>query len=742
MAIRGLLVTAVFLTASIAAQAALFSDDFDVDSSGNWNIITSSVDTSVTFAFDYSTIGVPPSPNGGGTTLGLRLAANIVSPTGTEAVTLSPVDQTFNGSYQLKFDVWVNANGPFPGGGAGSTEFFTAGIGHDDTTLNKGGTSGSGAWFAATGEGGSSRDYRAYKNAGEQFPESTQYFAGSVSGANNAGDPYYAGIGSIDVATAVPAQTALHPNQTGTTQTGAVGFAWLEVTVTVNGATALWEVDGLPIAELDPNIGSSFPLNGNISIGYMDIFTSISDNPEVSFGLIDNLVVLPDPSAAYLANTPTPADKAKLVSATAPLEWEDPIEITPIGYDVYLRKNDPNFTIDDRVVTDDLVNLYQPAEDELETEVKYYWRVDVHDPNDGGPIWREGNLWTFTTASPEPLIDEHPERVVTVPAGELAELSVVAINGDSYQWFKVNESGGLDTEVPGAISPTLSIASLLLTDEGYYYCVVKNNEDASVESDSGRILTKRKMAHWKFEDNLSDEVDPANDGTSPGTMTYPAGVDGQAAKIASPDEFIQIDNEIGLLNAVSISLWIKPTAAVLADSAILLVPQDGEPDYSILISSVGSEFSAEVRNSNVDTSVPGLTADEWNHLLLVYSPAERQAHYYLNGQLGATVTGVNPGALPYITALGIGARNPSDTVGIFEQGLIDDVLIYNHAISSLNAASLYTAFRPGESICLDDVKPQYDLNGDCIFNLADFAEMAATWLECNLVPDCIEPQIP
>jgi hypothetical protein len=281
----------------------LFSDDFDTDTSASWNINVSSDDTSVMFAWDYSELGVPPSPNGGGSTLGLRLAANIVDPTGAEAVTLSPMGQFFSGSYQLSFDLWINANGPFPGGGGGSTEFYTAGIGYDDVTVNQGGASGSGGWFAATGEGGSSRDYRGYKDAGEQFAESGQFFAGMSSaggGAHNASDPYYAQFGSIDVEVAVPDQADLYPQQTGITGAGSQGFEWHEVVITVNGSTALWEVDGLPIAELDPTVGEAFALEGNISIGYMDIFTSVSDNPDLSFGVIDNLVVIPEPATLAL----------------------------------------------------------------------------------------------------------------------------------------------------------------------------------------------------------------------------------------------------------------------------------------------------------------------------------------------------------------------------------------------------------------------------------------------------------
>lgn len=761
MSSKVLYVMAIILTFSIATEAALFSDDFDVDSSADWNIIRSSPDTSVTFMFDYSTIGVPPAPNGGGSTLGLRMAANMDMPKSLEAVTLSPVSQEFTGSYVLKFDMWINANGPFPGGGTGSTESLTTGIGHDDVTLNQYDASGSGCWFAVTGEGGNYRDYQAFRDSQEQWAESGQFFAGTSSvdgGAHNSWDPYYADFGEILVEAAVPEQTVLHPLQTGPTLVGTAGFAWHEITITVDGENekVLWEISGLPIVELDLNIGSVFPsLSGNISIGYMDTYDSISDNPEVSFGLIDNLVVLLHPSFAYLANTPTPPNNATFVSADTILTWQDPLEISPVAYDVYLcvgnpsdpNSGDPNFVEENMVVDYQLVNSYEPSgETELEPETFYFWRVDVYEPNEpGNPILREGNVWSFETAPPVPLIIEQPERVVTVPAGETAELSIETVNVTIYTWYEITDGGPV--EVPGADTATLTIENVGLEDEGYYYCEATNETaEEPVVSDAGRILTRRKMAHWKFDGNLEDIVDPANNGTSPGAITFAGGVDGSAVKIAAPDEFVLIDNEIGLLGDVSVSMWINPPASVLEGAAILLVPQEGEPDYggtgSVSITSVGDAMHAEVLDSGVDDSAWTLTADEWNHLLFVYTPAAREAIYYINGEHAATVTSVNPEVLPNITALGIGARNQSDITDIFEQGLIDDIRIYNFGLNSLNAASLYTKFVTDDSICLDGVLPEFDLNGDCIFDLEDFAEIAATWLECNLVPDCIEPQIP
>lgn len=303
MKIRMLGVACALVIAVSAHGAILFQDNFDVNTSASWNVNMSSADNAATWAYDYSADGIPAAPGGG--TIGLKLESNIASPTSVEAITLSPAGQYFSGTYQLKFDSWLNAPGPFPGGGSGSTEFYTCGIGYDDVTVNRGGYTGSGAWFAADGEGGSSRDYRAYKNVGEQFAESGQWFAGTSSvsgGAHNNSDPYYAGFGALDVAATVPVQYAADPNQSGTTYAGTQGFAWHEVTVTVYGTWARWTIDGLPIAQLDTTIGSTFDLDGNISIGYMDIFTSVAAKPWFAFGLVDNLVVtdVPEPSSVAL----------------------------------------------------------------------------------------------------------------------------------------------------------------------------------------------------------------------------------------------------------------------------------------------------------------------------------------------------------------------------------------------------------------------------------------------------------
>ncbi|MCB9880097.1 MAG: hypothetical protein H6835_21090 [Planctomycetes bacterium] len=281
-------------TAPLAAQT--FADDFNNDTSGLYSIVQTA-DAAATFGFDYSTLGIPSAPNTpDSTTLGLKLEANVVSGA-ANAITLHTIVPA-TGTYVVKFDAWINANGPFPGGGGGSTEYLTCGVGGDGATVNLGTATGTGTggWFMVDGEGGSSRDYRGYKNAGEQFAESGQFAAGLSSaggGAHNNSDPYYAQFGGIDVGAL---QGGLFAQQTGSTNVGSGGFAWHEMEMRVvsnggtGGATSVgWYIDGLRIATLDAGIGSSFVTDGAVTLGYSDIFASLSDNPALSFGLFDNL---------------------------------------------------------------------------------------------------------------------------------------------------------------------------------------------------------------------------------------------------------------------------------------------------------------------------------------------------------------------------------------------------------------------------------------------------------------------
>jgi hypothetical protein len=290
-----------------AATGTLFSDAFEVDSSANWNINASAAVCDAAFAFDYSTVGIPPAPHSAGTTLGLKLRANspLLGAATFSGISVSPKNQNFTGDFRLRYDMWLNFPGAFPGGGAGSTQLGTAGITSGSRSIWPGGaiTPRDSVYFAIDGDGGTTPDVRIYTNGSAVLPTgSGVYSAGTQASAGNTEDAYY----SIFGRTAAPAdQLALFPSQTGLTAVGAPGMAWHDVVVTKLGNTLTWTIDGLSIAAVNA-AKLDFTLSTNIFVGQTDINsgqTSVALDATL-FALVDNLVVesLPAPTIPVITN--------------------------------------------------------------------------------------------------------------------------------------------------------------------------------------------------------------------------------------------------------------------------------------------------------------------------------------------------------------------------------------------------------------------------------------------------------
>lgn len=292
-----------------SGQASVFFDDFDMDTSAAW-VVNKATGANANdagnrayFSFDYSAVGIPSAPNSvGHTTLGLKLQANVTGGI-FSGLSVSPAGRSFAGDYVLRFDLWQNYNGPLNGGGSGSTQVSGGGIGTAGTTAQWAGGAWDSIFFATSGDGGSSVDYRIYPAANVALAASGLYAAGTdvspAIDARNNTHAYYAGFGG---ASAPAEQLALFPLQTGVTAIGAQGFAWRDIQITKLGDTVTYDIDGVRIGTVDI---SAITLGGeNILLTYFDInATSSADSlaPDLLFGLFDNVRVTPVPEPSLYA---------------------------------------------------------------------------------------------------------------------------------------------------------------------------------------------------------------------------------------------------------------------------------------------------------------------------------------------------------------------------------------------------------------------------------------------------------
>lgn len=293
-----------------AVSAAQFSDDFEVDSTANWQFNSSQTadgtsdnfNNEANFFFDYSTVGIPLAPHSSsGGTRGLKMEANVFGTTTgvLMGMSASPIGQHFSGDYKLSFDCWQNFQGPFPGGGSGTSQLTLAGLGSTDGLQFIGGP-WTAVGFAATGDGGSTIDYRAYVDAGAPLSEASgAYAAGTGSGVRNNTNSYYSSFqGTVPAAQTAYASGLGFGSQTGSTNVGALGMAWRYWEIEKIGDTVTWTVDGKLIATIT---GATAQMGSdNIFIGYGDINTTASTDAisrQLLFGLVDNVHVTPEPGS-------------------------------------------------------------------------------------------------------------------------------------------------------------------------------------------------------------------------------------------------------------------------------------------------------------------------------------------------------------------------------------------------------------------------------------------------------------
>ena len=450
-----------------------------------------------------------------------------------------------------------------------------------------------------------------------------------------------------------------------------------------------------------------------------------------------------------VARNPIPANKYIYAPLDTDLSWDPPKdEIIGITYDVYFG-TEPNELKDDWYgnnqiaagISDTTVSnsVLDPV---LDYETWYYWRVDTWDPNEGVPQLYEGREWSFRTAPFKVVIVGQPQDAV-VPEGEDAEFTVEAVNAETYQWYYSATPDGAGTLLTGETAYTLVVPNVQLADEGYYYCEVMNTAMPDATSDRARLLTERMMAHWKLDKDLKDEVSSLNDGSSPMTMKYSTdGIDGSAAQIEEPDRYIIIDNNIGTFPGVTVSAWINPS-----DTAgwHIIIDALHTGDNNVSLFQEDDLLMGEVLGSGWVEGA-GVVVGEWQHAALVCSTADEVLQLYLNGELIGE-DDAHPDTWAEVGPLTMGAyvdvEDPNNPTPIDHfVGLLDDVRIYNYALSCVQVATLYTAegFMDEEEVCC--VEYGTDLSGpedvpDCIVDVYDLAAFVEDWwLKRNIVPDC------
>jgi cysteine-rich repeat protein len=202
------------------------------------------------------------------------------------------------------------------------------------------------------------------------------------------------------------------------------------------------------------------------------------------------------------------------------------------------------------------------------------------------------------------------------------------------------------------------------------------------------------VAYWPLDGSAADATGNGYNGVLVGNVTFVPGVRGGAASFDGRDDRIRIVGKVPYQNEYTFSGWIRFDGPPQNDYNLVFVRGSSCNDAS---QDLGTYYSAKTITVTVcDFSYPwylrapfDLVNGRWYHLAATVRPGE--VRIYLDGVMVAeqALTGVIDTDTCYVEHA-IGGMSSTSLGGPWaHNGLIDEVRVYNRALSAAEIAQLY-----------------------------------------------------
>jgi hypothetical protein len=308
------------------------------------------------------------------------------------------------------------------------------------------------------------------------------------------------------------------------------------------------------------------------------------------------------------------------------------------------------------------------------------------------------------------VVPAAPTNVNTNTGDGLISLSWDAVQGaSSYDVYIAKETGLISVNYASYSGGTVyqSVMSPLdisgLSNGTTYYSVVTASNNIGISPDSQEVsatpsissppldLTQGLVAHYEFEGNANDSSGNGNNGSKNSAASYSIGKIGETLD-TSPDfdARVTIPNpNLSITDEITISTWIKKKGAIR--SAHPMIVEYGPVNSSFLLwesqdftTLLNSElaFRVNIGDYGTETAVySGVVPDfdTWYHVAAVKDSTTIKI--YVNGELKGSKNVPGTISMPDAENLYIGDDSLDGDRGAFN-GLIDDLRIYNRALSS------------------------------------------------------------
>jgi len=407
-----------------------------------------------------------------------------------------------------------------------------------------------------------------------------------------------------------------------------------------------------------------------------------------------------------------------------------------------------------------------------------YWQVEeqISNRSKGDPNNIVGPIWHFEALSSVPVVTGSPSNEMVFPTEQASFTCAFTSKSEltAVEWYREDDPNNpitdADTDITIILNQNGNNYTSILTidnveqgDEDSYWCHVRNTA-GEVTSAMATLSVKLRVAHWTLDEadlaggqylDISGQGHHAVPDIVPGSSSFVGGADptetgdgldfGVEPLVAADSGDWAPSLHTGQM---SVSAWLKWAGSNGTWQGVV--------SNRSIVGATTANFYIEIRQDNGNLQIGGIPGA--GDVQVAPLPIGQWAHMVITARAGAVVIYINGEALNTNTAaqavyqnivpVRIGALNRDTTSGnllsLFN-GVMDDVQIYNYALSSTQVVDLYYEVLETPT-CLNPLGLDlgFDVAGggplgdepDCRISLPDFAVFAGSWLNCGLYPVC------
>jgi len=311
-----------------------------------------------------------------------------------------------------------------------------------------------------------------------------------------------------------------------------------------------------------------------------------------------------------------------------------------------------------------------------------------------------------------PAIAVQPTNATTPYAGSAAfSVAATGMTPLSYQWFQNGSPLSDGGVIAGSASPSLALNGVTDNNAGNYSVIITNaygSVTSSVVSLTVLNCTAPApglVSWWPGEGNALDIVS-GNNGILNGKVTYANGEVGQAFSFDGSSGWVDVPN-VAALNPTgpfSVECWVKASSQQFFPQVLVVDKSHGWTDGTGWAIQTGTDGTAAFfygtgGNSGSPANFHGVSTltsildNQWHHLAGVWTGTE--IRIYEDGVLQNTLPLTTPPA-NNTRDVEIGRSWGGGSPSRFFHGLIDEVSIYNAALTANEIAAIYGAGAAGK----------------------------------------------